>query len=219
MNIKKLTAVLIAALAVSLTACGKSGRITAEQAELYGSMGFVTILGREYDIATTTKLALAGSEVTDDVLKQTAQLTELNFLWLLDTQIGDITPLSGLKQLTRMSLYSNQISDISPLSELTDLNLLRLDDNQIEDITPLSGLTKLDVLGLSGNRISDITPLSELTDLTCLELESNLIEDITPLMGLTNLTELTLTGNQIGDSDIKKLEKKLGNCLIANFSY
>lgn len=128
MKIKKLTAaVLTAALAVSLMACDRSGQqsTATEQAELYGSMGSVMIAGKEFDIATTTKLIL-GNETTDDVLKQAAQLTNLTCLWLLDTQISDITPLSELTNLTELHLSNAQIGDITPLSKLTNLTVLDL---------------------------------------------------------------------------------------------
>ena len=113
--------------------------------------------------------------------------------------ISDITPLSGLTNLTRLSLSSNSILDISSLSSLTNLTMLDLAYNSISAITPLSGLTRLAWLELSGNGISNITPLSGLTGLTNLYLRFNSILDISSLSSLTNLTVLWLRENNISD--------------------
>ena len=56
---------------------------------------------------------------------------------------------------------NNQISDITPLSNLTNLYALELNGNQISDISAVSGLDKLGQLYLSRNMISDIEPLVE----------------------------------------------------------
>jgi len=83
-----------------------------------------------------------------------------------------------LSNLSRLNLYNNQITDITPLSALTNLRALHLNNNQITDITPLSGLTNLTALDLNNNQIADITPLSALTKLTYLTLENNQITDL-----------------------------------------
>ncbi len=68
--------------------------------------------------------------------------------------------MTGLTNLHRLWLGGgNQISDISPLSNLTNLQWLNLESNQITDIGPLSGLTNLRDLYLRHNQISDISPL------------------------------------------------------------
>jgi len=142
-------------------------------------------------------------------------MTNLTSLRLFNSQIKDITPLSGLTELTVLSLGKNEISDLTPLSNLTNLTHLSLYSNQINDISPLSNLTNLTHLVIFGNRISDLSPLSELTNLTVLELANNSISDLSPLSGLTNLQELTLYGNQINDfSPLDSLE----NLIYLNLS-
>ena len=53
-----------------------------------------------------------------------------------------------------LSLYNNQISDISPLAGLNNLFQLELFDNQISDLSPLAGLNNLQWLWLDNNPIS-----------------------------------------------------------------
>ena len=64
--------------------------------------------------------------------------------------------MASLANLIGLSLYSNGISDISPLSSLTNLTWLYLNDNTISDIFPLITLTNLTLLYLQNNNISDI---------------------------------------------------------------
>ena len=80
-------------------------------------------------------------------------------LYLGSNQIVDISPLSGLTNLTRLRLDDNQIVDISPLSSLTNLTMLLLNYNKIVGINSLSGLSNLSVLYLSNNQIVDILAL------------------------------------------------------------
>ncbi len=202
----------------------------------YGSMGFVTILGEEYDVATTTHLKHERMGITDTQLKEIAKLTNLTelglesnqisditplaklnnlkFLYLGDNQVSDITPLATFTNLTSLSLGGNQINDITPLAELTNLTSLSMYNTHISNITPLANLTNLTGLDLSDNQISDIMPLTNLTNLTILRLQDNRISDITLLSNLTNLTTLDLSGNQISDEDIEKLKTQLPNCDI-----
>ena len=53
--------------------------------------------------------------------------------------------LERMPNLTHLSLYSHEITDVTPLARLTNLKYLDLGDNQITDVTPLMKLTKLKV--------------------------------------------------------------------------
>ena len=151
----------------------------------------------ESDLLGLTVLYAWYGDITD--LNGLEYCTNLEGLYLRDSQIGDISPLSSLTSLTLLGLSNSQIGDISPLSSLTSLTQLYLVDNQISDISPLSSLTSLKALSLIDNQISDISPLSSLTSLAALTLVNNQISDISPLSGLISLTTLYLIDNQISD--------------------
>ncbi|MFC2042380.1 leucine-rich repeat domain-containing protein [Chloroflexota bacterium] len=123
----------------------------------------------------------------------------LTKLHLHENQISDISPLSNLTKLSYLGLNNNQIRDISPLTSLTNLTEIHIHDSEISDISPLSNLTKLSYLGLNNNQIRDISPLASLTNLTDLWLDDNQIGDVSHLSNLTSLTSLHLGGNQIRD--------------------
>ena len=130
--------------------------------------------------------------------------------WVQSNSISDLTPLSGLMELTRLELRGNNISDISPLAGLTNLKRLSFEDNKVSDLLPLAGLTNLTDLSLEFNNITDISVLSRLTNLTGLALGYNAITDHSILPGLTNLTWLDLRDTNTSDlsvlSGLTKLE-------------
>lgn len=190
--------------------------------------GYVTILGKEYDIATTEKLLVYSKEfgetanwddrekdfdgvvcypgygLSNEDWEKIAQLTQLRTL-----EIAYVTPdkifltgLTGLTNLRNLTLWDSSINDedLMQIGKLTNLVYLNLNTNYIRDITPLSNLTNLTFLNLEGNHISDITPLANLSNLTDLYLGyNNQISDLTPLEGLTNLISLSVYTNKISD--------------------
>ena len=165
--------------------------------------GIRNLAGLEF-ATNLTRLAL-GVEVVDgrlvnsnDIsnLSPLSGLTNLTWLSLSANSITDVSPLSGLTNLTRLWLYTNNITDVSPLSGLTQLELLNLRANNITDVS-LSGLTQLEILDLSANSLADVS-LSGLTRLEILDLSANSLADVS-LSGLTNLTILWLRANNITD--------------------
>jgi len=121
---------------------------------------------------------------------------------IVDWRVKGIQNLAGLEYcvyLCELELFSNNLSDLSPLSSLTNLQRLDLKFNNISDLSPLSSLTNLEVLSLKINNISDLSPLAGLTNLEYLDLGNNNISDISPMSGLTNLEYLSLVMNNISD--------------------
>ena len=139
-------------------------------------------------------------------LTEVSALTNLTKLSLDVCYTDDISPLSELKNLQYFYARKSLISDLSPLSGLTQLTSLYIqnfpndDPNmQITDLSPLANMTQLTTLTLSYNKFTDVTPLANLTQLTTLDLSYNKVTDISPLANLTQLTSLRLNGNDIND--------------------
>jgi hypothetical protein len=124
---------------------------------------------------------------------------------------GKLAPddLEALKQLQCRNLG---IKTLDGLEHAVALEHLSLWENEVGDISALAGLTKLASLQLGNNRIKDLTPLAKLTGLKRLGLSINMIDDLKPLGGLAELTWLTLDHNDIDQQDLgaltglKKLE-------------
>jgi hypothetical protein len=116
--------------------------------------------------------------ILDPTPAEMLTLTELNAK-NYEPQIINLEGLQYAENLTSLNLYNNQVSDITPLSGLTNLTYLDLYHNQyINDISPLSGLTNLMYLDIGANQIIDISWLSGLTNLNELRLHHNQITDI-----------------------------------------
>ena len=119
--------------------------------------------------------------------------------------VQSLTPLSVLTHLTSLSLVSNDITDIAPLSKLTALSFLDLSNNRIGNITALATLTSLTKAVLSTNEITDIRALSALALLTSLNLDNNRIGDLSPLQFLQALSTLSLAGNELTGAMLEPL--------------
>jgi hypothetical protein len=180
--------------------------------ESYGGLSVVQTIKEAKD-NQATKLAISSYYVSD--ITPLTGLTNLTELVLESNNVGDILPLAGLTNLTKLNLHQNNISDLTPLAGLTNLTTLFLGRNNISDLTPLSGLTNLEELLLLNNNITDITPLAGLTNLEELNLSNTNITDLTPLAGLTKLTWLTLNENNISASQKSMLEEALPNTNIS----
>ena len=103
-------------------------------------------------------------------------MTNLKKISAYDNNISDLTPLTSLDRLEELYLVSNTIVDISPLLALRQLSVLRLDGNKVENIEILPKLKRLNRLGLDNNNISDFTPISKLDDIQSLNTNFNPVD-------------------------------------------
>jgi Leucine-rich repeat (LRR) protein len=134
-----------------------------------------------------------------DSLGPVSQLYQLEELVIQDTQISDLSALTGLRNLKRLEIRGSQVSDLSPLANLTRLETLIVANSQVEDLKPLSNLTNLKRLFLYNNQIRDIRPLAGLDKLEMLNLSDNQISDVMPLANKQFLLNLYLARNQVSD--------------------
>jgi len=118
---------------------------------------------------------------------------------------GSIDPVTDLKNITELYLYSNQLSGPIPaeIGSLSSLTYLNLNDNNLTGPIPaeIGSLSSLTYLNLSSNELSESIPaeIGNLSSLTRLTLSSNQLSGSIPVeIGyLTNLTGLYLSSNQL----------------------
>lgn len=158
-----------------------------------------------------TRLTLNPDASKNDVkiLKGIRYCKGLQTLSIFYQEIEDISELAYLTNLEYLSLNENNISDITALSNLQKLKTLLLDHNNIKNISALSTLSNLEMLELGHNQIDDLSALKNLSKLEILRASYNELEDITAISSLTSLEELTLWGMKIKDisplSELKRL--------------
>lgn len=139
------------------------------------------------------------------------RLEELN---LNGNQIDSAAPLVVFKNLKRLNLSNNNLSDIGVLSKLKNLTELYLSGNSIYNTEFLSKLRKLKKFYANNCNLSDFGFLSKLTKLTVLHLSGNQIGNVRHLGNLKkfkNLVDLNVSNNGLSDidplADLKKLKK------------
>lgn len=123
----------------------------------------------------------------------------LEYLFLENNEIEDISPISNLTKLKVLNLNENNIKDISFIKNLTNLTKLYLKQNQITSVSNLKNLSKLNTLILERNKISNISYLSELKNLTYLNVGSNNISDISVVENFSKLKHFRGSQNKITD--------------------
>lgn len=178
---------LLAALTVGVTLGSPAHRgvdfesICLEQAvraELNQPEGPITLA----DLERVERLALVGETLfSADQDFQYRIACYLDDVYLRDAPNGDVSDLSLLAQMPNLKelyLCRQQISDLSPLTDLS-LTTLALCDNQIADLSPLQGMETLETLYFGGNPATDHGVLSTLTGLKSLNLDGHLVFAVT----------------------------------------
>jgi len=130
--------------------------------------------------------------------------TDVEGIVHLECQDYGIQSLEGIEHfhsLLSLSLWENEITDITPLAKIPGLWHLELGNNQISDITPLAGMLNLRRLGLAQNNVRDLSPLAELIRIEYLGLDHNGLTDadVAPLCNLNRLKWLSVEHNNIGN--------------------
>jgi len=160
------------------------------------------------------------TETPFEIISQDPVIVNLIDKELTNDQLAQMVEIGEIpRNVTVLLLDLNSINDISALSGLTELTKLSITFNYISNLDPLSKLTNLTHLQLYCNQINDVSALRTLAGLTNLELGENQISDISSLIELTNLTHLTLDGNDLSEEQINELQTALPECTIIHLQF
>ena len=107
--------------------------------------------------------------------------SNLKELYLMSTNVSDISPLEGSK-IKKLNLLGTKVTDISPLAKLP-LNTLWLNDTKVNDLSPLKGKS-LESLDITGTPVTDLSALAEMGTLKRLNIAGSKVTDLTPLRRL-----------------------------------
>jgi Leucine-rich repeat (LRR) protein len=141
------------------------------------------------------KLCLNNNQLTS--VNISAELTNLNELYLYDNHLTSINIPAELTNLHLLDLNDNQLTSINIPVELANLTHLWLGNNQLISINIPAELTNLNALSLSGNQLISINIPAELTNLEMLWVDDNQLTSINIPAELTNLKELYIGDNQL----------------------
>ena len=125
-------------------------------------------------------------------------------LYLQTGTISSLEDILHMPNLKTLSLYKQQISDISPLQD-TRIENLGLGYNPVTDLSPLQGNTSIKYLNLVGTPISSADLLSTLPNLETLNIGSTAVPSIAGLENCS-LKELDIFEVDLNDfSEIRQL--------------
>ena len=94
---------------------------------------------------------------------------------------ANLSYLSNLTNLTKLSCARTQVSDLSPIASLTNLGVLSCERTQVSDLSPLVNLTNLGKLSCGGTLVRDLSPLANLANLTELNCATTQVTDWSPV--------------------------------------
>ena len=149
-------------------------------------------------------------------IKEIVYFTSLEELDLMGNRIGDLTPLTALRNLKKLNIAKNftvmtgdreKGLDISPLGSLPLLEYLDASNNLITDVSALGSLNMLRWLDVQTNRLKDLNGLEDLTSLEYLNISNSFhsdknndpagITDISALSGMVNLKTLYMQNGRV----------------------
>lgn len=159
-----------------------------------------------------------------DFLKPLVKLKDLTLaeISLPGNKMGDAIDLSGISylvELERLSLHNSAVYDITALESLANLKELYLSKTGVNDLSPLKNYKKLEVLSIDRvfSDLTDLSPLSKITSLKVLSMEQLTNGDISALGSLINLEELNMYMASY-DKDISAIGKMV-NLRKLNLGY
>lgn len=121
----------------------------------------------------------------------------VTWIFLDWNELTDLSPLSSLTELTKISFSGNTVTDLTPLASLENLRNLTAINNNIETLEPIANLSNIDYICLDGNKLISIQEISNWTNLEEISFSNNLIEQIPNLEQLQSLEKINLSGNKI----------------------
>ena len=146
-------------------------------------------------------------------------LNNLTRLTILDTAVKteELTIIGALPKLEILELRNCGLTTTSGLAKAANLKTLDLSDNTIRNIQALSTMEQLHTLYLQHNALADLSSLSALVKLENLDVSYNSLTTLSPITTLTGLTNLNASYNNLTEvAGLNKLTALTGLFLEHN---
>ena len=111
----------------------------------------------------------------------------ITWIFLDWNEISDLTPLSSINSLTKISFCNNKVSDLTPLTTLVNLENISGINNEINSIDSLKDLPKIKYIGLAENELTNIDAIQNWSELVEADFKNNKIEQLPNMSKLTKL--------------------------------
>ncbi len=155
------------------------------------------------------------THVTSAALGYLRGMPRLTHLWMSETQVDDLSPISQLTGLVDLRLDGTRITDagLAPAAEFTNLSFLDIERTPITDagLAHLRKLTRLKRLSLYKTRVTDtgLSHLAGLTALKSLDLADTAVRGagLVHLAGLPALDTVSVHGTKVNDASLAQVVK------------
>jgi len=150
-------------------------------------------------LANLEELFVSDTPVLAEELSLLSRLPALKRLSLQKCSLSTVAGLDFAKTLVYLDLSENSLRNIAPLSELQNLQELNLANNSLNDLLALSSLKNLTVLNVAQNELSSLIPISSLSGFQQLNASNNNLTDLTGVAQMVGLGHLNVSENKITD--------------------
>ena len=117
----------------------------------------------------------------------------LQLVDIRDSQVTDLSPLTGKPTIETINLSGTPVTDLSALKGLVSLEDLDVSETAIQDLSKLPFLPNLQSLNLEETPVTDLSPLVERTPrLQSINLREVEVTDFEPLFELLELEKIVL---------------------------
>ncbi|MDR9392446.1 MAG: Ig-like domain-containing protein [Trueperaceae bacterium] len=128
-----------------------------------------------------------------------ARMLTLQHLSVWSQDVGDLSGLEAARNLERLVVGFTDVTDLGPVASLTDLRFLRLTAAPVSDLSPLRGLERLEELDVGQTSVTDLSPLAGAERLRVFKAFRAPVADLSPLAGATSLERLDLHLTRVHD--------------------
>ncbi|CAL5990259.1 Conserved_hypothetical protein [Hexamita inflata] len=131
------------------------------------------------------------------------RLNSLRILNLSSNNLEDVSQLSNFISIVELNLENNKLQHVHYLQTLINLLNLNISSNELVDISFVYNMKQLVDLNLSKNRIICVKALSNLEMVKSLDIAGNEVIHCNSLLNLSNLQVVELRGNFITETQIQ----------------
>ncbi len=132
-------------------------------------------------------------------LDDLAKLKNLRRISLVYQNITDLTPLSGHASLETLDLRHNPLDDVKPISRVASLRSLTLFDTDVSDLSALHSCPHLSILDAGDTLITSIAALDGLDALQILMIRKSPLQSLDQIETHPLLERIYLSGTQVID--------------------
>lgn len=192
-------AVVYGGKSVSVPALGSVGGLTFKEPLIEEAVRMSLGKGAadeitEQDLLSVTDLFVFGDKPAKDekAFNVSADHFVKNDGTVMRGSIQSLDDLTRLRNLRRISLVYQNITDLTPLAQLPYLEWVELHHNPIEDVSPLSQVPSLVNLGLFDTQVSDLTALSSCPRLSVVDVGFTHVTSTAAFDGLDALQKIAI---------------------------